>query len=325
VPIHSIISLRLFVLELVSRASSRKCSLSNEIRRLRMGNGERHKIEINYSVVTNGSLFTDEIAEVCRNYGVAVVVSFDSPRGKNRTYANGANSFDGVERGLVLLKKYGNRVVLNSVLSEETIQYFDTDLVDFALDHYIFEIGVLLDLDPTFYENRRTKEIVDRLWKLYLYGSQKGVLLTGYWHMIFQQMKEHNIFKVRGFKTCSGTGAQLSIEPSGDVFACKGSSGFFGNILRPEEVLSSANYRKYTMRTLCNAPECDGCEIENFCSGFCLGPLEKKYGNIYVTEENTCEVYKELTRRLVREVGQDEVETYEMRGRNGSNHTSWSN
>ncbi len=276
------------------------------------GTGEKYGIEIGYSIVTNGSLFTDEIAEYCKNYNVAVVVSFDSPKGKARNFANGKNSIDEVKRGLSILNKYGNRIVFNSVLSEKTFQYFDTDLVDFALKYYIFEIGVLLDLYPEFYEKRKTKDIVERLWNLYIYGKQKGVLLTGYWHMIFQQIVKNNLFEVRGFKTCSATGCQLSVEPLGDVFACKASSGYFGNILEPEELLSSKSYRKYAMRTFRNAPECDGCEIENFCSGFCLGPLEKKYRDIYVIEKNTCDVYKELTKRLIKDVEINEIKTYKM-------------
>ncbi|MGA9189320.1 MAG: radical SAM protein [Methanosarcina sp.] len=279
------------------------------------GRGEKYGIEITYSIVTNGSLFTSEIAAYCKNYDVAVIVSFDSPRGKARNFANGKNSIDEVEHNLSLLSKNGNRVVFNSVLSEKTFQYFDTDLVDFALKYYIFEIGVLLDLDPEFYEKHKTKDIVEKLWKVYTYGKQKGVLLTGYWHMIFQQMLNTNIFEVRGFKTCSATGCQLSVEPSGDVYACKGSSGYFGNILEPEELLSSKNYWKYALRTFQNATECDGCEIELFCSGFCLGPLEKKYRDIYVIEKNTCGIYKEITKRLIGDVEIDEIETYKISDR----------
>ena len=107
----------------------------------------------------------------------------------------------------------------------------------------------------------------------------------------------------------------LRVEPSGDVYACKGSSGYFGNILEPEELLSSKNYWKYALRTFQNAAECDGCEIELFCSGFCLGPLEKKYHDIYVIEKNTCGIYKEITKRLIGDVEIDEIETYKISDR----------
>jgi uncharacterized protein len=199
------------------------------------------------------------------------------------------------------------------VLSEETLGYFDTDLVDFGLDYHVFEIGVLLSLAPDFYEKHAAGEIVDKVWNLYVYAKQRGVLVTGYWRMIFQQIIAQNQFMARGFKTCSATGCQLSIEPSGEVFACKGSSAYWGNILSLEELLLSETYRQYAMRAFRTPLECRGCEIENFCSGFCLGPLEKKYGSIYVIERSTCDIYKELTKRLIRDAEEEKLERYRMR------------
>ncbi len=276
------------------------------------GRGEGHGVAIGYSIVTNGSLVTGEIADYFRAYDVAVIVSFDSPRGKDRKFASGKNAAGEIRQGLSLLKERGNRVILNSVLSSETFGYFDTDLVDFAFDRYIWEIGVLLDLSPGFYLAHGAGEIVDKLWKVYIRGKSRGVLLTGYWHTIFQLLTGRGAVTARGYKTCSGTGCQLSIEPSGEVFACKGSSGYFGNIGEPEKMLASENYARYAGRAFRNAPQCRGCEIENFCSGFCLGPLEKKYGDIYVVEEAACPVYRELTRRLIRDVEIGSIESYGM-------------
>lgn len=285
------------------------------------GSGERQGLDISYSIVTNGSLITEEIAEYCKKYKVSVIVSFDAPSGKQRRCTNGKNSAELVERSLSLLNKHYNRVAFNAVLSSETFEVFGVELVDFALRHYVFEIGVLLDLNPEFYERYAAEDIVDKLWEVYLHGRQKGVQLTGYWHMIFQQLVHRDPYRVRGFKTCSATGCQLSIEPSGEVFACKGSSGHFGSILHPDKLLSSRNYRKYALRTFRNSPECAGCEIEGFCSGFCLGPLEKKYGDISVIEKNTCAVYRKLTRRLIEDADTEEVAVFRMQVPEGvSNH-----
>jgi uncharacterized protein len=272
--------------------------------------GTNYGIDITYSIVTNGSLITEEVAKYFKEYDVPVVVSFDSPRGNDRVMANGQKSFDKVVNGLSLLKSCDNRVVFNSVFSEETFDYFDTDLIDFALEYNVYEIGVLFDLDPNFYVSKTADEIVNKLWKMYTYGKEKGVIVTGYWHMIFQQLVANELFKDRGFKTCSATGCQLSIEPSGNVFACKGSSGYFGKVQNLSELLASPNYEKYAMRVFRNAPDCEGCEIENFCSGFCLGPLEKKYNDICAIEKSTCKVYKELTKCLIMDVVKNEIDTF---------------
>ncbi len=276
------------------------------------GSGEEHGLEMTYSVVTNGSLITDEIAEYCKKYKVSVIVSFDGPTGGRRLTREGKTGAETIERGLSLLNKYYNRVAFNAVLSGETFDVFGRELVDFALEHYVFEIGVLLDLDPGFYARYSPEDIVDRLWGVYSYGLRSGVQLTGYWYAIFRQLLHRDAYRSRGYKTCSATGCQLSIEPSGEVFACKGSSGYFGNIRRSDELLASEKYRKYALRTFRNAPECTGCEIEGFCSGFCLGPLEKKYGDIAAVEKNACAVYKELTRRLIGDMDPEEVVLFRM-------------
>ncbi|MCL6589193.1 MAG: radical SAM protein [Firmicutes bacterium] len=276
----------------------------------RFGHGGSYGIQISYSIVTNGSLITAEIAKLFREYSVPVIVSFDSPRGEDRVMANGKKSFPEIRRGLALLQNHQNRVVFNSVLSGETFDYFGNDLVDFAVDNGVMEIGVLLDLNPGFYEEKTTEAIVEKLWGVYQYAKEKKVVITGYWHMIFQQMVAFDSLNGRGFKTCSATGCQLSIEPSGAVFACKGSSGYFGSIFKPEELFSSEKYRQYAMRAYRNAPECAGCEIENFCSGFCLGSLEKKYQRIDVIEPRTCEVYKGITRKIILDLKTNEVPSF---------------
>ncbi len=273
------------------------------------GDGKKYGIQMNYTIVTNGSLFTEEIVDYFKKYNVPVILSFDSPHSKERVLSNGKGSVKVITQGLELLRDNGNKVVFNSVLCDDNFDYFSNDIVDFALEYGVREIGVLLDLEPAFYKNRNYEDIVGKLYDLYTYGVDKGVAITGYWHAIFQGLVSYDALRERGYKSCSATGCQLSVEPRGDVFACKGSSGFFGNILKPEELLASENYKKYAMRAFRNAPECERCEIENFCSGFCLGPLEKKYNKINVIEPNACIVYKSITKKLIKYHAEKELET----------------
>ncbi len=84
-----------------------------------------------------------------------------------------------------MLKEYNNRIIFNSVLSEETFTYFDRDLIDLALKYGVSEIGALLDLNPKFYENKKVQDIIKKLWNVYKYAKTNGVIVTGYWYMIF--------------------------------------------------------------------------------------------------------------------------------------------
>lgn len=271
------------------------------------GHGAKHGINIVYSIVTNGSLITDEVAEALAHYGVSVCVSFDSPHSENRKLKNGGDSRPIVISGLRRLVDAGNRVALNAALSSDTWEYCDRSIVDFAALMNVREIGIVLDLNPKFYERFEADQIVDRLWDISLYGRKHGVAVTGYWHQIYQLLKDFEAILTRGFKMCSAKGRQLSIEPDGSVFSCKGASGYFGNIKQHATLLHSPTYRQHASLAFSNPAACHGCEIEAFCSGFCLGPLEKKHGRIDTIEDRTCAVYRKITRRLIMGFGVEDT------------------
>lgn len=271
--------------------------------------GDEYGINIDYSIVTNGSLINEEIANYFSKNKVSVIISLDSSKQNSNADDKIKNSNKKILKNLEILKKYNNSVILNSALSNETFDSFDNSIIDIALAYGIKEIGIILDLDISFYEKNKS-EIADKLISAYLYGHSKGVVITGYWHTIFQRMLLHDHLDYYSYKTCSATGCQLSIEPSGDVFACKGSSGYFGNIDDINTLLSSSTYSNYATRNIKNSTICDSCEIENFCSGLCLGPLEKKYNTINTVDLKSCEVYKEITKKLIMNVDKKSFENY---------------
>jgi len=269
--------------------------------------GKQHGINIIYSIVTNGSLISGEIAEYFEKYKVSVVISFDSPHGSDRPLAHGGNSKDKVEKSLNILNQFKNTIVFNSVLSKETYDYFDTAIVDFAINNKVREIGVLLDLDPSFFPEYGYENIVTKLMKVYSYGKEKGVVVTGYWHTTFLLMCNFNTINQKNYKTCSATGCQLSIEPAGHIFACKGSSAYFGHVDDLNSLFKSANYKRYASRSMINSDMCLSCDIHSFCSGICLGTIEKKFGNIKRIETAACDFYRLIVEKLVHSLTRDDI------------------
>ncbi|NTW88103.1 MAG: radical SAM protein [Desulfobulbaceae bacterium] len=276
------------------------------------GEGDNFGIKIKYSVVTNGSLVDIDIARTLRKHNVDVIVSFDSLNDTGRRFANDEPANDRILSGVKALKDAGNNVVFNSVLGRTTFDAFDNDVIHNAVIARVFEIGVLLDLDPDFYQEYSAKDIIDKLWDVFSYGSKKGVIVTGYWHMIFQQMLAFKWCYRRYFKTCSAAGCQLSIQPTGSVFPCKASSTCYGSIKDINEILTSSTYMQYALKGVVSLTDCLGCEIEGFCGGFCLGPLEVKYGDINVVEKSTCAVYRGIVDKLITNVDPDYVKSYYM-------------
>ncbi len=229
-----------------------------------------------------------------------------------RPLKNGEDSTPVVMQGLRRLQKYGNRVAINAALTSATWEEFDESIVDLAVDVGAGEIGVVVDFDPTFYSTYGTQNIVDRLWRVIEYGRGRGIVLTGYWHQIFQVLLGFDVVSERGFKNCSAKGAQFSIEPNGSVFACKAGSTLLGSIDQGEKILDSEAYLDHAKLRRDNPAFCKGCEIEGFCAGLCLGPLEKKYAAIDAVEPSACDFYRGITRKHIESLRPYEIATFDL-------------
>lgn len=274
------------------------------------GNGN-DECRIVYSITTNGSLITEEMAQMFKKYNVTVTISFDSPQSTERVRLDGKSALEILIPKLKLLAAYNNWVTFNSVLSKETIASFDEiGLVDFAKENNVSMIGLILDLDLKFYESEINKEeVLYKIFETYKYAKSNQIEVVGYWHQIFNQIvgKQGIIFQT-GYKTCPATGCKISVEPRGYVYICKCCSEYLGEINKFEDVLKSDMFKEYSMRAYTNSEECVGCEIEGFCSGVCMGGLEKKYEKLYGIEQSSCDVFKEITRKLLRDVDEADID-----------------
>ena len=278
-----------------------------------IGDGSDFGIKVEYTIVTNGSMVTDEIARRFAENRVGVCVSFDSVNSAARPLKSGRSSVPLVLEGLAKLREHNNRIALNAALCSSTFDSIDETLIKFAASHGIYEIGIVLDLDPTFYADFGGDRIADKVADLVCAGREHGVVVTGYWHQIFQLLSAFDIVRHRGFKNCSAKGAQLSIEPNGGVFSCKAGSGYFGNIVERESLFQSETFRRHSALQFENPAFCKGCEIEGFCAGICLGPLEKKFGTVDAVETYACETYRQVARKLIQLVEPGDVPTFRLR------------
>ena len=266
-----------------------------------VGSGQDDGVSVEYTVVTNGSLINDEIAEAFARHRVGVCVSFDAPKSGARPLKNGRSSEALVLAGLRRLREHGNRIAINTALCSSTFDDVDESLVDFAVEMGVGEIGIVLDLDPGFYAEYGGDRIAARLMHLVGYGKENGVVVTGYWHQIFQLLAGFDVVADRGFKNCSAKGAQFSIEPNGEVFSCKAGSGHFGNIDKGQALLTTPGYEAHAALRFDNPEYCRGCAIEGFCGGLCLGPLEKQHLTIDAVEIPACDTYRTVTEQLIRQ------------------------
>jgi uncharacterized protein len=257
---------------------------------------------IQYSITTNGRALTKEMAELFRKHQVTVTISYNFPTGDHAPTRTDDPKFSRVQQSLDYLKAAGNTVTFNTVLSTDALRHFDgKSYIDNARNYGVQMIGLILDLNLDFYKTPTNSErAMEAIMATYTYGKQVGVPIVGYWHEPYSQMVGKQALNLSsGFKACPGEGCKLSVEPEGHVFVCKGCTEPIGHMNDLPGVFASNKYREYAFRAYRGAPGCEGCLIENFCSSGCMGSLERHYGSLATTDKPSCEVFRELTRRLV--------------------------
>lgn len=270
--------------------------------------GEKNGLTIYYSITSNGSFITEEVARLMKENDFQVTVSIDGvdeTNDTNRPLKNGQGSFALINESIKNLYEHKVNFDFSAVISDQNFDIFGTNFVDYAQKFGVKEIKVLFAMQGDYLTSKSPEEIADKVAEIYKYGKEKDIAITGYWYNPFSQLvtcsKTTNQKQiVRTVQdSCAATGFQLSVEPSGDLFPCRAMSTYLGHISELDKMLLSDSYEKIVLRTYSNVSDCKGCEIEGFCQGECLGNLEELFGNIYTVDKRFCEIYRGLTRRLL--------------------------
>ena len=270
------------------------------------GNRTASGVAIRYSVTTNGSLLTPEMARTFAAFGVTVTVSVDGTA-FGRLGVIGERSRQ-VLRNVAMLRDRATAVTLNSVMSGRNLGDFNgRGLVDVAVGLGVGMIGLILELDRGFYRVPANRE---RAFEILLdttrYGRERRLPVVGYWQQMYQQIiGRQPLSLLSGYKTCPATGCKISVEPAGDVFACKCCSQRIGQITDLDAVFRTAAYQDYSARAYRAADACASCEIEGFCDGVCMGVLERQADRAAAPastdDAGACGLYKRITRKLIEE------------------------
>lgn len=145
--------------------------------------GNSHNgISINWMVNTNGSMFTEEVAEFFKTHDLDVHLSadgFEETHNKNRIDKFGKKTFDKVEKALSLVQKHKVRAQINSFIFPENINNL-FEIIDLAKKFGIHRI--YLDL---FYDTQeramKPGTFSQKYFEAYKHGLANGVRISGPW------------------------------------------------------------------------------------------------------------------------------------------------
>ena len=258
--------------------------------------------EISFSLTTNGTLLTAEIARFLKENRVSVCVSIDGPReihDVNRPYATGRGSYDDVERGIAHLmeNRGGYPLAARVTLGRGVVDVRTTfrHLRGIGFD----EVGFA---PASAAEGSRTA----------LTGEELDAVLDGFRDLAVEYVDDVRERRMPAFSNmtqilglihrgdpmpypCGAGIGMLAADPSGVLYPCHRLCGIGESMGDPSRgIASDARARFLDGARRRRESGCDACWAKNFCAGGCYHDAYLRQGDLFAPSTHYCRWIKEL-------------------------------
>lgn len=257
-----------------------------------------------FSINTNASLITLEIARKLKQYNVEIASSLDGLREGNdqvRLTKTGRGTFDEILRGFKNLDTVGYPLKGVSVtVNERNFPFLYETIIDWACERQMQEIRI--DIDVIDMVEIPVKDIIARLMRMRRYAKSRGIEIAGFWSRPNENLNDSAIDTHVAF--CGAVrGNSICINPSGDIYSCGYSTTQLGTLCQIESFHAPEGlYHHFVRDHLTGTIEaCKGCMIEGQCGGGCN--ITQEFARATKTEkiERMCDFYRQMTHKLILE------------------------
>jgi len=258
-------------------------------------------IPCSFSIVSNSSLITREIAAKLNRYNISVASSLDGLGNVNdsvRTTKSGKGTFEAIINGLDNLKECEITADVAITVTEQNFAQIDEQIIDWAaargMDHLRISPDVINLVSVPI------DKIVVWLIRLRKYGKKVGVNITGCWNRAFGNFNYSALDGLTAFCNPScGTG--ISVNPAGYIYGCCYSTNMLGNIRQIDQLFATDGpYQKMVIQHLVGRLDmCKGCMIEGQCIGGCEITREFVHSSKNLSKmRQNCDLSRRMTREL---------------------------
>jgi len=259
--------------------------------------------EITFTINTNASLITREIAEIFKAYVVKPALSLDGLAQANdavRITKGGNGTFATIVGAMNTLHALNYSPEGFSVtVTAENFPFIDEKLIDFAAERsYLY---VRIDLDVLRIQNLPLEVVIEKLLTLKRYGEARDVSVSGFWERPLENFSHPPLEQHTSF--CGGVvGKSFCVNHAGDVFICGYSNRCIGNVENPNAIFGEGTEycRIVSARLPGNVVRCHGCPIEGQCAGGChiTEEFQNSTDDIGALKYN-CQLYREMTQLII--------------------------
>jgi uncharacterized protein len=257
---------------------------------------------VSFSLTTNGTLVTREIAAFLRENGVSVCVSIDGPRevhDLNRPYASGRGSYDDVERGLAYLMEDRNGYPL---AARVTLGRGAADV------RRTFRHLRGLGFDEVGFAPASASEKS----RMALTGAELDRVLDGFRELAAEYVDDVRERRMPAFSNmtqilarihrgdpmpypCGAGIGMLAADPAGAFYPCHRLCGVGDSMGDPSRGIAyglRARFLDGARRR--REAACDACWAKNFCAGGCYHDAYLRQGDLFAPSIHYCRWIREL-------------------------------
>jgi uncharacterized protein len=258
--------------------------------------------EISFSLTTNGTLMTGEIAGFLKENGVSVCVSIDGPReihDVNRPYASGRGSYDDVLRGIAHFMEHRNGYPLAArvTLGRGVVDVKKTfrHLRGLGFDEVGFAPASAAEGSGEALAEGELDRVLDGFRELageYVDDVRERRMPA------FSNMTQILALVHRGDPMpypCGAGIGMLAADPSGIFYPCHRLCGVGDSMGDPSRgIATDARARFLDGARRRRESACDACWAKNFCAGGCYHDAYLRQGDLFAPSTHYCRWISEL-------------------------------
>jgi len=258
--------------------------------------------EFRFSINTNASLITSEIAEALKTHRVEIASSLDGLREGNdrvRLTKSGGGTFSEIVRGFETLAQAGYPLDGIAVtITERNFHELNESIIDWALARGMKNVRI--DIDVINVVEIPVEDIVARLMRIRRYAKEHRIEIAGFWSRPAENLNE-SILESRVAFCGAVRGNSVCVSPSGNIYGCGYSTTKLGTFHQIESFHApESQYHRFVRDHLIGAMEvCKGCMIEGQCGGGCNITQEFARATKTAKIERMCDFYRQMTRELL--------------------------
>jgi radical SAM protein with 4Fe4S-binding SPASM domain len=258
--------------------------------------------DFRFRLTTNGTIITDEIIKLLKEYSIDISVSidgFEEVHNQHRYYPDGRGSFNGIWKSVQKLKDNGvpfgaivNITKSNVMHGEKLVDFFSTHGISFK-PRPVNILGREL-VKRTAPSNNEWADCYIRMAKRSHELQSENVTQDIFEKNVLTPLREYFCLRF----PCGAGREVVNFNVNGDVFPCDGLKSLpefsCGNILNSslKEILNHPTMHYFRYRSADKIEKCSACLFRSFC-GSCAYSCLGAFGDCY-REDPYCKALKKI-------------------------------